>query len=189
MTGLTHRRPRCADNRVSVHLPSHPLPDGTRAVLRPIRAQDKDALRRAFDGLSPESVRTRFLGPKSRLTQAELTYLTEVDDHDHVAIVAVLAQRPSVIVGVGRFVRLTDDRAAAEAAILVGDPWQGMGLGRHLGLVLADLARARGIRRFTATLLAGNLAAHRIFAAISARLRTEVHSGVEELVAELDLAA
>lgn len=172
-----------------MQLPSHTLPDGTRAVLRPIRAQDKEALRDAFGRLSPESVRTRFLTTKSHLTQADLVYLTEVDDRDHVAVVAVLAERPSMIVGVGRFVRLAEDPAAAEAAIAVGDPWQGMGLGRHLGLVLADLARARGIRRFTATLLAENVAAHRIFAAISARLRTEVHGGVEELVVELGVAA
>jgi acetyltransferase len=165
------------------------LPDGTLVVLRPIEAQDKSALHAAFLRLSPESARSRFLAPKSRLTAAELAYLTEIDHADHEAVVAVLAHEPRQIIGVGRFVRVAGDPEAAEAAIVIGDPWQGQGLGRHVGLVLADLARARGIRRLTASLLAENVAAHRLFVAISQRLRAEVRGGVEELVAELLEAA
>jgi GNAT superfamily N-acetyltransferase len=170
-------------------LPPYRLPDGTLLLLRPITAADRAALRAAFGRLSPESVRTRFLAHRVRLTGSELTYLTDVDGHDHVAVVAVLADRPGDIVAVGRFVRLAGDPETAEAAIVVGDPWQGRGVGRHLGLVLADLARTRGVSRFSASLLAENVAAHRIFAAISQRLSTEIHAGVEELVADLGRAA
>jgi RimJ/RimL family protein N-acetyltransferase len=161
------------------------LADGTRVLLRPIRADDKPRLLAAFERLSPESARLRFLAPKTRLTSAELRYLTEIDGADHVAIVAVLAHRPRVIVGVGRFVRDAADPEAAEVAVVIGDPWQHEGLGRHMGLVLADLARANGIRRFTASLLSDNVAAHRLFARISHHLHYEHHHGVEELVAEL----
>jgi RimJ/RimL family protein N-acetyltransferase len=166
-------------------LPPYRLPDGTQVLLRPIRADDKGDLSAAFARLSPESQRLRFLAPKSHLTTPELRYLTEVDGVDHVAIVAVLASDPRVVAGVARFIRLPHEPDAAEAAILVGDPWQGVGLGRHIGLALADLARARGIRRFHATLLSSNLAAHRLFVAISERLRSEVSGGIEELVADL----
>ncbi len=163
----------------------HQLPDGTRVLLRPIRPRDKQALDAAFHRLSPESARLRFLAPKSRLSSTELRYLTEIDGRDHQAIVAVREQEPEHIIGVARFVRLPEDPEVAEAAIVIGDPWQGQGLGRHMGLALADLARARGIRRFSATLLSDNATAHRLFAAISARLRYEHHDGIEELVAEL----
>lgn len=175
------------DNRFTMLLPPYRLTDGTLVAVRPIRADDKRALRLAFAHLSPESVRRRFLAPKLRLTESDLRYLTEIDGDDHVAVVAVLAHRPSHIVAVARFVRLegTGDGHSAEAAIVVGDPWQGQGLGRHLGLVLADLARAHGVRRFVATMLSDNAAAHRLFAAISERLHAEVSGGVEELVAEL----
>lgn len=166
-------------------LPPHRLADGTLVLLRPIGADDRGRLLEAFGRLSPESARLRFLAPKPRLSSAELRYLTEVDGDDHVAIVAVLAHRPGFIVGVGRFVRWPDRPDAAEVAIVVGDPWQGAGLGRHIGLVLADLARAHGVRRFTASLLSDNRAAHRLFERISARLHAEHHGGIEELVAEL----
>jgi RimJ/RimL family protein N-acetyltransferase len=165
----------------------HPyrMADGTQVLLRPIRSDDKRILSEAFTQRSAESARLRFLGVKSRLTTSELRYLTEVDQADHVALIAVLAHRPETIVGVARWVRLVEDPEAAEAAIVIGDPWQHQGLGRHMGLALADTARAAGVRRFTATLLSENVAAHRLFAAISARLHHEHHHGVEELVADL----
>ena len=184
MTGVTHRTDRCADNG-RVALPSYRLADGTQVLLREIRPDDKQMLRNAFERLSPETVRLRFLAPKGKLSSAELRYLTEIDGARHVAVVAVLAEKPSHIAGVGRFVRWPDAPDAAEVAIVIGDPFQHQGLGRHMGLVLADLARERGVRRFTASLLSDNVAAHRLFVRISERVRAHHHHGVEELVAEL----
>ena len=166
-------------------LPPYRLADGSQVLLRPIRADDKRRLELAFGRLSPESARRRFLGPKPRLSSSELRYLTEVDGDDHVAVLAVLAHRPAIIVGVGRFVRWPDRPEAAEVAVVIGDPWQGQGLGRHMGLALAEVARQHGIRRFTASLLSDNRAAHRLFARISAHLHAEHHDGIEEVVAEL----
>ncbi len=164
----------------------HVLPDHTRVRMRFITPADKLLLVSGLANLSPQSVHQRFLGPKLRFSAAELAYLTEVDGHDHVAVVAVLVDEPSTLVGVGRFVRSPERPDEAEAAITVGDPWQGMGLGRAIGLRLADEARARGVRRFTATLLGTNTAAHRLFVAISRRLESHVTAGIEELVAELE---
>lgn len=166
-------------------LPPYRLADGTQVVLRPIRPDDKRRLRAAFGRLSPESARLRFLVPKSKLSAAELRYLTEIDGTDHVAVIAVLAHAPDTIAGVGRFVRLAGRPSDAEVAVVIGDPWQGQGLGRHIGLVLADEARRRGIARFTASLLSDNRAAHRLLERITARLHAEHHGGVEELVGEL----
>src|SRR3954447_2694386 len=112
------------------------LADGTQVLLRPIRADDKRRLGDAFARLSPETQRLRFLAPKPRLTGADLRYLTEIDGTDHVAVVAVLAHRGGrdpFIVGVGRFVRDPEDGESAEVAVVIGDPWQHQGLGRHIG--------------------------------------------------------
>jgi GNAT superfamily N-acetyltransferase len=158
-------------------------------LIRPIRPADRVLLAEGFAHLSPESVRLRFLAPKARLSAKELSYLTEVDGVDHVALVAEDAQRPGEMVAVGRWVRLVDDPTAAEVAIVVADAHQGQGLGRQLGLALADAARERGVERFTATLLSENAAAHRLFAAISERLVAHHAGGIEELVAELRPAA
>jgi RimJ/RimL family protein N-acetyltransferase len=162
------------------------LTDGTEVLIRPIRPEDKRALAAGHSRLSPETVHGRFLGPKPRLSSAELRYLTEVDGDDHVAFVALLADRPEWLIAVGRFVRLADDPEAAEFAIVVGDPWQNKGLGKRLASLLATEALAHGVRRFTALTLAENVAVQRIIETISERL-TYPHdaSGVRELVGEL----
>jgi len=161
------------------------LSDGTAIRLRVIRPEDKPLLDTAMRRLSPESARQRFLTAKPHLTSRELRYLTEIDGIDHVAVVAVLPHDPQMLVAVGRFVRHPDRRDEAEVAIVVGDGLQGLGLGRTLGLVLADEAWARGIRRFTALLLGTNQAARRLFAAIAESLEVEYHDGLQELVLEL----
>ena len=166
------------------------LVDGTELRIRPIRPADKARLSAGLTRLSETSVQRRFLGPKPRLTQAELRYLTEVDGHDHYAIVAVLADRPEIAVASARFVRLLDDPTAAEAAIVVADPLQGTGLGKRMSLALADAARERGITRFTATIASDNPAALALMRTLSERLEDAGHSGaVRELVAVLPAAA
>lgn len=161
------------------------LPDGTAVRLRFIRPQDKALLVTGLHRLSDDSRHKRFLGPKPRFSSSELRYLTEIDGRDHVAIVAVAPHDPETLLGVARFVRDPERPEEAEAAIVIADHLQGMGLGRTMGLMLAEEARSRGIERFTATLLGTNVAAHRLFAAISRRLRAQVTGGLEELVAEL----
>jgi protein lysine acetyltransferase len=161
------------------------LTDGTQVLIRPIQAGDSDRLEAAYERLSPESVHSRFLSAKPRLSSAELRYLTQVDGSTHVAFVAVLAENPEHIAGVGRFIRSTDDPTTAEVAVTVGDCYQDKGLGRRLGMELADAARARGIKRFTATMLATNEAAHRLFARVSERLETSHAGPIDELAANI----
>jgi GNAT superfamily N-acetyltransferase len=149
------------------------LRDGTRANLRPIRASDKRLLLEGFERLSPRSRYMRFLAPKQKLTDGELRYLTEVDGVDHFALVALtrhlLGQERGI--GVGRFVRLTDEADTAEPAITVADDYQGKGLGTILLHRLSDAAWERGIRRFRCELLADNTRMQELLDEIG----TEVH--------------
>ncbi len=161
------------------------LRDGTSVSLRPIRPSDAALLSAGLACLSPESARRRFLTPKPRFSGAELRYLTEVDQLDHVATAAVVAGRPGALAGVGRWVRDREHPDAAEVAVVVCDDLQGQGLGTILGLALADAARARGVTRLTATILPENVAARRLFARISEHLDTAVRGGLYELTAAL----
>jgi GNAT superfamily N-acetyltransferase len=165
------------------------LPDGAPVLIRPIRADDKRMLTDGLRRLSDESVQRRFLTPKRSFSRAELRYLTEVDGRDHVALVAEHPSGPvRRLIAVGRFVRLAEDPHAAEVAITVADDWQGRGLGSMLSEQLASEARRLGIRRFTATMAADNVPAHRLMARLTDHLEQHhVGSGVDELV--LDIAA
>ena len=122
--------------------------------MRAIAPEDKEVLRDGFARLSEDSRYQRFLTPIAELTDSQLAYLTEVDHHDHEALVAIDAKSRDGV-GVARFVRL-DDTDSAEAAVTVIDEWQGRGLGTVLCNLLADRARDEGIHRFIAMLLASN---------------------------------
>jgi RimJ/RimL family protein N-acetyltransferase len=130
------------------------LPDGGVIHVRPIEPEDKGLLRAGFERLSPESRYRRFLHSVKRLTEADLAYFTEVDHHDHEALVAV-DPHGTELVGVARYVRL-DEPDTAEVAIAVLDDWQGRGVGTLLMHELTNRARAAGVRRFAATCLADN---------------------------------
>lgn len=162
------------------------LSDGTLVSVRPIRPTDRDALAGGLAALSAESIRARFLAPKDHFTEAELDYLTQVDGRDHVALVAEAAGDPGRLIAVGRYVRLAEDPEMADVAITVQDSWQGRGLGRLMGSLLAHEAAAGGVRRFQALMLSDNVASHRLFASMTDRLETHHHSaGVDELIVPL----
>ncbi len=163
------------------------LPDGASILIRPIRADDKRMLEDGLRQLSDESVHRRFLTPKSSFSRTELRYLTEVDGRDHVALVAEYPGHPvRRLIAVGRFVRLQDDPEAADVAIVVADEWQRRGVGSVLSDQLAAEARGRGIRRFSATMAADNVAAHKLMRKLTSQLESRgTASGVEELVLHL----
>ena len=162
------------------------LKDGSRVLIRPIRPSDKAELAAGLQRLSKQSVQLRFLTPKPGFSKAELRYLTEIDGRDHVAFVAVRPERPGTIVAVARYVALADAAGTAEAAIVVADPLQGLGLGTILADELAREAVSNGVRRFSATMLGENRAAHRLMTRLPAPLeRRHGHGAQHELIVEL----
>jgi GNAT superfamily N-acetyltransferase len=133
------------------------LADGREVRLRPVKAADKTLFVEALERLSPASRYARFLAPKSSLSQAELSYLTELDGENHFALGALTGlgkERQGL--GVARFVRFPEEPDVADAAIVVTDDAQGQGLGRLLFLRLVAAARERGINRFRCDVLAEN---------------------------------
>jgi GNAT superfamily N-acetyltransferase len=131
------------------------LRDGSHVRVRQGHRSDRDLLLQGFERLSPESRYRRFLAPTPELTEGMVRYLTEIDHHDHEAMIA-LDERTGEGVGVARYVRDADRPDMAELAVTVIDDWQGRGLGTLLLEVISARAREEGITTFTALMLAAN---------------------------------
>lgn len=162
------------------------LKDGQRVHLRLMRPSDKEMLRDGFEHLSPSSRYARFMAPKSRLTERELRYLTEVDGIDHFAMGAIRRRFVSKDEGIGsaRFVRLADEPDTAEAAVTVLDEFQGQGLGSILLQRLIEAAWEREIRWFRNDLLAENTASRRMIESLSPEVKFR-HAGDGAIIATL----
>jgi RimJ/RimL family protein N-acetyltransferase len=120
-----------------------------RVVIRPLTAADSSALLAAFEHLSPESRRMRFMSAGARLTTRDAERLTDVDHRQSEALAAI-APATGEIIGVARYFGLRREPGAAEVAVTVDDDWQGQGIGHRLVTELADRARANGFERLVA---------------------------------------
>jgi GNAT superfamily N-acetyltransferase len=130
------------------------LRDGSRLVVRPIRPDDKGAIAAGFERLSPQSRYRRFFAPLQRLTERDLAYLTEVDHHDHEALIGFDAESREPV-GVARFIRSSDPEEA-EVAVTVVDDWHGRGVATALLERLVERARGAGVERFVALIMSDN---------------------------------
>jgi acetyl coenzyme A synthetase (ADP forming)-like protein len=128
------------------------LVDGGTVHVRPIRPDDGSALIAFHEGLSEDTVYSRFFSAKPRLSAAEVEHFTHVDHDVRVAFVAELGDR---IIGVARYDRTAHEREA-EVAFVVADEHQGRGIGTVLLEHLASAAREQGINRFVAETLPSN---------------------------------
>lgn len=147
------------------------LRDGRRVLVRPIEAEDGDRLRVGLRQLSPASRYHRFHAAVSELSPEELRSLTDVDQVNHLAWIALDPALPGEpAAGVARCIRLPAEPHTAEVAVTVLDAYQGRGLGTLLLGVLSRSAAAQGIRTFRAYVLEDNEAMLRIFRDLGAHV-------------------
>ena len=150
------------------------LRDGTPVLLRQIRPEDRDRLAQGLRLLSPASRYLRFHADVEELTEEQLDYLSQVDHIDHEAIVAIDLDRPDVPgVGVARYIRDTDERHVAEAAVTVADDYQGRGAGTMLLGALSMHARRHGVEVFRNYVLRDNQAMLAVFDQLGATRELE----------------
>src|SRR6266403_786862 len=113
-------------------------------VIRPISPSDLELETNFVRGLSQHTGFQRLHSPRTP-SDEELRHWTDVDGVNEVALLAVApAGQSEEQMGVARFV-LQSDGESAEFAIVLGDKWQGRGIGRQLLERLVDEARKRDI--------------------------------------------
>lgn len=129
---------------------------GKSVLLRPIRPEDEPLQEEMFKTFSLQTKRFRFFGPIGDTTHEMLIRYTQIDYDREIAIIAELDDGgKKKMAGV---VRLIADpyNETAEYAIVIGDPWQGQGLGTLMTRYILEIARDRGIKKIFAYLLDDN---------------------------------
>src|SRR5450759_992186 len=146
-------------------------------TVRPITPDDAPRLGDLLQRCSPETTYNRFFTAIRRPRPATLQWLAEVDHFRREALVA-MGDGAGCAVARYDWTGAADDQA--EIAILVEDAWQRRRVGTTLLPLLADLAIDRGVRVFTATVLANNTAVaqllRRVFPSVIVRNEGYAHT-------------
>lgn len=158
------------------------LPDGARLRLRPIRSEDEGRLSAFYDRLSRHTAYQRFFAVMKRLPPDWARFLANVDYERRLALLAEHGppEAPE-LVGVARY-EPTGRPDTAEIAFVIQDGWQGRGLGTIMLEALLAAADARGIRRFRAYVLAGNMRMIDLLVRFTDVQERVTQSGVTELL-------
>jgi acetyl coenzyme A synthetase (ADP forming)-like protein len=163
-------------HRVSVTYPAHRqanvvLRDGSTVHVRPVRADDREALLRFLQQLSDRSRWMRFFSGAPNLERSA-TLAADVDYRDRFGLVAIVGDE---IVGHCAYERFEGDRA--EVAFTVADAYQGRGLGTILLGQLAEAASGNGVDVFVAEVMASNHRMIEVFRDSGFPLTTSVQPG------------
>jgi acetyltransferase len=131
------------------------LKNGTRVLLRPIKSEDELRFNEFLMSLSEETMRFRFFQILKELSHEALTRYCNLDYDREIAIVAELQQGSRTIIGAGRVI-VEPDGKSGEFAVLVGDQWQGLGLGSRLMDYIVTVARDMRLERIFGYVMANN---------------------------------
>lgn len=124
------------------------LDNGMKMILRAIRPEDAALYPTFLDKTSAEDIRNRLLTSVSRLTDAEMIRLTQLDYSRAMAFVAIIdddGDTKGELAGVSRFMADADHERAEFGVIVRGD-LQGHRLGWALMEHLLDYARDDGLQ-------------------------------------------
>ena len=130
---------------------------------RTIHPTDEGLLRDLFYACSEQTLYHRFFRKMKSMPHRKLQKFVSIDFANDMALASVTKEdEHEMIVAVGRYA-LDKSSNAAEVAFIVRDEWQGMGLAVSMFHQLLDVARKRGIVRFTADVLHDNARMLHIF--------------------------
>jgi acyl-CoA synthetase (NDP forming)/GNAT superfamily N-acetyltransferase len=152
------------------------LTDGSVAVIRPLRAEDRPGMEELHAEASDSSTRLRFFTASRTAGPDYVAHLFAETNGVSLALVATLH---GDIIATGTAERI--DEKTAEVAFLVSDAARGRGLGTLLLEHLAAAAHDLGIDHFTADVLADNSSMLRVFADAGFEITRHSASGVVSL--------
>ena len=131
--------------------------DGTQVEIRPIKPEDESLEQELFSRISKQTEYFRFFGNIGKVTHEMLTRYTQIDYDREIALVGIVEKDgEKLMAGVVRLVADADNDTA-EFAILIGDEWQGNGLGNKFMDVILEIAKDRKIKKVYGTVLNANL--------------------------------
>jgi acetyltransferase len=179
----------------SLHLVIGPYPeedeshmvsvDGRRIFIRPVKPEDAPLFTALFKVLSPTTIYYRFFGMLKELRPEMLARFTQIDYDREIALVAIDEDSETDrMLGVARIIGDPDGKKG-EFAVLVGDAWQGKGIGSNLLEKCLSIAEKQGFKTVHGIVLHENRSMLALGKKLGFGIKRDADSGDNELVIHL----
>ncbi|MGC8937688.1 MAG: GNAT family N-acetyltransferase [Thermodesulfovibrio sp.] len=123
------------------------LKDGTKAIVRPIKAEDESPIAALLGRCSERTISLRFFQRAIDLRHENLVRFCQVDYDRELAFVCIIKDGEEEKIVADVRLSKDPDGTDAEMAILVEDAWQGKGVGKALCSYAIEVARDLGVKR------------------------------------------
>ncbi|GBC59591.1 GCN5 family acetyltransferase [Desulfonema ishimotonii] len=164
----------------------HTFKNNTEIQFRAIRPSDEEEMRHLFYRFSDESVYYRYFAPIQIMPHAKMQSYVNIDYCQSLSVVGLADDPdPGRIIAEGRYVR-EPRRPYAEVAFVVDETYQGLGIATYLYQMLIRLARERGLKGFTASVLPSNRKMLKVFEKGGPPVKASLSEGVYELTIPFD---
>lgn len=132
------------------------LKDGPGVIIKPIRSEDEPLMEEMLRNSSEQTLMMRFFRKTSDISHEQLVRYCNIDYDRELSFVAVILDgNRERLIGEARISKLPDQENA-EMAVIVGDQWQGQGIGNALLLHCIKIAKELGIRKMLMEILQVN---------------------------------
>ncbi len=146
--------------------------DGRQVLLRPVRPEDENMERDAYERLSEESKRLRYFSPFGKATHEMLTRFCNIDYDREMVIIAENNENDTKRSVGNAWLMVQADGRNAEFSVLVAEDFRGVGLGLKFVDMLIGISRDKGLEMIYGLVLKDNFR----MISLAKRLGFEVHN-------------
>ncbi len=153
------------------------LEDGTPVTLRPIKPEDESLVFELLETFSQKTLRQRFFKSIKEFSHSDVVRHVNIDYRREMAIVAeIVEDGDEKIIGVSQL-EIDSDLNSGDIAVVVGDSWQGMGLGEKLVRAVIDVADDKGLENVRAEMMSDNYRIINLCKKLGAKLENKTMDG------------
>jgi acyl-CoA hydrolase/GNAT superfamily N-acetyltransferase len=159
---------------------------GIEVRFRAIKPSDEEGMRRLFYRFSDEAVYYRYFSSLKTMPHARMQEYVNVDCNRAMSVAGLVgAAGEEHIIAEARYIK-DQRRPYADVAFVVDEKYQGLGIATFLYNMLIRVAKERGIRGFTADVLASNKSMMKVFEKGGLPVKAKLEQGVFELSVDFD---
>ncbi len=148
---------------------------------RAIKPSDEEEMRRLFYRFSDQSLYYRYFSPIKTMPHEKMQEYVNIDYRTTLSIVGLTGEPGrDRIIAEARYVQVPGE-TFADVAFIVDEAYQGRGIATFLLQMLIEVAKERGIRGFSADVLATNRSMLKVFEKASFPVQAVLDGGAYRL--------